>query len=46
MAAFGSRGAGYGLDAELARQREAKYDYEAEDAARVSHPSLSAELWK
>lgn len=46
MAAFGSRGAGYGLDAELARQREAKYDYEAEDAARVSHPPLSAELWK
>ena len=38
MAAFGARGAGYGLDAELARQREAKYDYEAEDAARVSKP--------
>lgn len=48
MAAFGARGAGYGLDAELARQREAKYDYEAEDTARVSHESnpfpLSAEL--
>lgn len=35
MAAFGSRGAGYGLDAELCRQREAKYDYDAEDSARV-----------
>lgn len=39
MAAFGARGAGYGLDAELCRQREAKYDYEAEDKARVSHKS-------
>lgn len=38
MAAFGARGAGYGLDAELCRQREAKYDYEAEDKARVSQP--------
>ncbi|CAM9610321.1 unnamed protein product [Pylaiella littoralis] len=35
MAAFGSRGAGYGLDAELCRQREAKYDYDAEDSARA-----------
>lgn len=35
MAAFGTRGAGYGLDAELARQREAKYDHSAEDQARV-----------
>ncbi|CAM9095729.1 unnamed protein product [Ectocarpus fasciculatus] len=34
MAAFGTRGAGYGLDAELARQREAKYDHSAEDQAR------------
>ena len=36
MAGFGSRGGGYGLDAELQRQREAKYDYQAEDEARVS----------
>ena len=31
----GSRGGGFGLDAELARQREAKYDHGAEDEARV-----------
>lgn len=31
----GARGGGFGLDAELARQREAKYDHGAEDEARV-----------
>ncbi|CAM9153856.1 unnamed protein product [Laminaria digitata] len=30
----GARGGGFGLDAELARQREAKYDHGAEDEAR------------
>lgn len=34
--AVGARGAGYGLDAELARKREAGYDHRAEDEVRVS----------
>lgn len=34
--AVGARGGGYGLDAELARKREAEYDCKAEDDARVS----------
>lgn len=33
--AVGARGGGYGLDAELAKKREAEYDYAAEDDARV-----------
>lgn len=33
--AVGARGGGFGLDAELARKREAKYDHRAEDEARV-----------
>lgn len=35
--AVGSRGGGFGLDAELARKREAQYDHKAEDEARVCH---------
>ncbi|CAN0316678.1 unnamed protein product [Ectocarpus sp. 8 AP-2014] len=43
MAAFGARGAGYGLDAELARQREAKYDHSAEDQARAWIEAVTGE---
>ncbi|CAM9131234.1 unnamed protein product [Ectocarpus sp. 13 AM-2016] len=43
MAAFGARGAGYGLDAELARQREAKYDHSAENQARAWIEAVTGE---
>eukprot|EP00904_Undaria_pinnatifida_P000722 jgi/Undpi1/10650/HiC_scaffold_29.g13100.m1 len=39
----GSRGGGFGLDAELARQREAKYDHGAEDEARAWIEAITKE---
>lgn len=42
----GARGGGFGLDAELARQREAKYDHGAEDEARVRVYEKRSQTWR
>lgn len=41
--AVGARGAGYGLDAELARKREAGYDHRAEDEVRAWIEAITQE---
>lgn len=45
--AVGARGGGFGLDAELARKREAEYDHRAEDEVRVrEETSSTAYVWR
>ncbi|CAM9839230.1 unnamed protein product, partial [Phaeothamnion confervicola] len=41
----GSRGAGYGLDAELARKREAQYDFNAEAKAKEWIEQVTGEVF-